>query len=236
MKVRIEGIAPLIMHNGLLADPEYHFTKEKKKITAKRKKVEADQEEISRLEFLGSLYTDSTGKIIVPARVLLGAIIKGAKGLKEGPAAKAGVFVDADVPLIYDGPTDPEALYAATSEDGKGRPFVLRVPVKQGTASVIRVRPIFPKWAVEFDLTIMDDVTNAQTVRQMLDHSGRMCGLGDWRPQYGRFKVVQFGEPEAGDWRTMSMTERGQFIKQHGMEKANELARKSGFGGAMDKN
>lgn len=185
MKVRIEGIAPLIMHNGLLADPEYHFTKEKKKITAKRKKVEADQEEISRLEFLGSLYTDSTGKIIVPARVLLGAIIKGAKGLKEGPAAKAGVFVDADVPLIYEGPTDPEELY-------KDKKFVLRVPVKQGTASVIRVRPIFQKWAVEFDLTIMDDVTNAQTVRQMLDHAGRMNGLGDWRPQYGRFKVTKF--------------------------------------------
>lgn len=185
MKVRIEGIAPLIMHNGLLADPEYHFTKEKKKITAKRKKVEADHEEISRLEFLGSLYTDSTGKIIVPARVLLGAIIKGAKGLKEGPAAKAGVFVDADVPLIYEGPTDPEELY----EDKK---FVLRVPVKQGTASVIRVRPIFQKWAVEFDLTIMDDVTNKQTVRQMLDHAGRMNGLGDWRPQYGRFKVTKF--------------------------------------------
>jgi hypothetical protein len=184
MKVRIEGVAPLIMNNGLSVDHEYYYTKERKKITSKKKKVQADHDELDRLGFLGALYTEE-GRIVVPAHVLTGVIIKGAKGLKEGPQAKAGVFVNATVPLIYDGEADPEKLY----EDKR---FVLRVPVRQGQVSVIRVRPIFQKWAAEFELTISEDVVNPASVRQMLDQAGRMNGMGDWRPQYGRFVVTKF--------------------------------------------
>ena len=45
-----------LMHNGQLSDPLNEWTKAKKKITDKKKKTDADHEEVSRLEWMGGLY------------------------------------------------------------------------------------------------------------------------------------------------------------------------------------
>jgi len=94
VKVRYEGISPLIMHNGQLADPLNKFSKELKKLSGKRKKVDSDYEEMGRVEWYGSLYINEDGKPCLPGRVLEANIIEGAKVHKLGTAFQGTVWVD----------------------------------------------------------------------------------------------------------------------------------------------
>ena len=62
MKIKITGIRPLILHNGLLADPTNPIVLQQKAITAKKaKKTDADNLELARLEWFGGLYLSEAG-------------------------------------------------------------------------------------------------------------------------------------------------------------------------------
>ena len=51
--IDITGTSALLMHNARLADPLDPITKEKAKVSSKRKKTEEDQELLSHLEWQG---------------------------------------------------------------------------------------------------------------------------------------------------------------------------------------
>ena len=64
---RIEGVDPILMHNGQLANPRNSYAKSMKAISSKRNKTGDDFDELARLEFCGGLYmTDGNGKPCVP--------------------------------------------------------------------------------------------------------------------------------------------------------------------------
>ena len=179
--VRLNGVAPLIQHNGLLADPMNSGVQALKKISGKRSKTEADFEEMARLEFQGSLYYGENGPVI-PGRVLEACIINGAKKSRDGLVAKAAVFVDSNPDLLYDGPKTREELWADEN-------FRLVVPVVVSRARIMRTRPIFNVWCVEFIVNYDDKQTNVKDVVKWLEAAGVQVGMGDWRPRYGRFEV-----------------------------------------------
>ena len=84
----IRGVAPLLMHNGQLANPMNKFAKAMKAVTSKRKKTDEDHIELARLEFLGGLYADDQGRAVLPGEVIEGTIVAGAKKTKKGKDAK----------------------------------------------------------------------------------------------------------------------------------------------------
>lgn len=181
MKFRIEGTAPLLMHNGQLADPSTEWAREIRGVSSKRNKTDEDHAELARLEFLGGLYINGDGEVAIPADVILGCVVKGAKQFKLGPKFNAGVFeVDQFSTLIYDGPTDPMKLY----ETGA---FVDRRSVVIGRVRVMRTRPIFQNWALEFGLNVNADVIDPADVEKAVVRAGEVIGMGDYRPRYGRF-------------------------------------------------
>jgi hypothetical protein len=55
---RITGDAPLIMHNGALANPLSAASKALKQVTSKKKKTDADFERMAEIEFKAGLYMD----------------------------------------------------------------------------------------------------------------------------------------------------------------------------------
>ena len=57
-RITITGTAPLLMHNGRLANPLDPSTQALKSLTSKRKKTDDDLFDIARAEFLGGLYID----------------------------------------------------------------------------------------------------------------------------------------------------------------------------------
>jgi len=184
---KIKGVAPLLMHNGQLADPLNKYSMLIKEISAKRAKTEADYEAMARLEFLGGLYLDKNGVPCIPGSVLEGMLLgKGGASRKQrqGKAAAAGVFCSvASFPVEYDGPKDLEQLW-------KDERFRLRVPVVVGQAKVMRTRPMFEEWAAEVSVCVLPDLVNPKDIALWMDIAGREVGLMDWRPKFGRFEVV----------------------------------------------
>lgn len=185
----IEGFSgiPLLMHNCRLSNPLDPLAKKIKEYTAKRKKTDSDFMEIMRLEYLGGLYWDEEKGPYIPSTWIEGAIRDGAKRSRLGKAITAGVICVADVPLEYDGPRAPEALYADPR-------FVSRMTVKVQNSRTLRTRPRFPDWRATFELQILNDVIDPAAVHNVLVDAGLYVGIGDYRPKYGRFQVKEWAQ------------------------------------------
>lgn len=183
IEMKWTGVAPLLQHNGQTTDPMNRFSRAMAEINAKRKKTEADHAERDRLEFLAGLYLNSEQQVIVPSHLVEATLIGGAKKVKMGPAAKAGLIVDEDALLDYGDQIVPENLLGAG--------YVLRVRVKVGQSAVMRTRPMFRQWSIRFRVLFNDEIISARSILEAARHAGQSVGLGDWRPKYGRFTVEQ---------------------------------------------
>lgn len=180
LRFRIEGLAPVVFHCGMLADPLYEGSKRMKEITSKKRKTDADLEQLARLEFTYSLYVNELGEPIVPSEVLRGCLIAGAKRSREGVQAKAGLYLNANAPLIYEGPRDAAGLFAK-------KEFVFRSIESVNRNRVVRTRPRFDTWAAEFEAEIDDELLSERSLEQIVATAGRVIGIGERRPTFGRF-------------------------------------------------
>lgn len=180
----IRGVAPLLCHNGQLADPLNPFAIALKEVTGKRKKTEADHIEMGRLEFLGGLYVDEKGAPCIPGLNIEAMLIDAAKKSKMGPAAKAGIISDGNWPITYEGPKSPEKMWASGNfKDRRG------VGVQGST--VIRTRPIFRNWSLTFTVSFLPALLNKKDITDFLATAGQIIGLGDFVPRFGRFEVAK---------------------------------------------
>lgn len=183
-QMEIEGIAPLLMHSARLADPMDDATKALAAVTGKRKKTDDDHIEVARLEHLGSLYISQEFGPFIPGQNIEAALFRGAARTKQGTALKSALLIPTNVnPLIYKGPRDAQGLW-----DDKG--FVHRSSVKVGTSRVIRTRPVFASWQLGFEGDLDTEVVDKNSFETIADTTGRLVGLGDWRPRFGRFTVT----------------------------------------------
>jgi len=179
----VRGVAPLLMHNGQLANPMNSIAKAMKAITSKRKKTDEDYAALANLEFMGGLYTDEQKRPVLPGEVIEGTIVAGAKKTKKGKDAKSAIIVDGNFPLIYDGPKTADGLC------GEER-FRYVAGVVVGQSRIMRTRPMFKTWECKFTVHYLDDVLNPQEVTDFVETAGRVAGFGDGRPRFGRFEVV----------------------------------------------
>lgn len=178
---KLTSSAPLIMHNGQTADPTNKWAKLMKQISSKRTKTDADFEELARIEFMAALYMDENGPVIAQ-KMIEAMTIQAAKKVKEGPVAKSGCFCLQNFPLQYDGPRTADALWA----DDR---FHFSALVRVQTSRVARMRPIFRQWQTVITLNVETSLVNVTRVDEWMRIAGTQIGLGDWRPQYGRFTV-----------------------------------------------
>lgn len=181
LKFKITGVAPLICHNGQTANPLNRFAKEMKRISAKRDKTEADYEELARIEWMAGLYVND-GKPVMPGTVLEAAFAVGARKTKKGKQVQAGVVCPGDYPILYDGPSELDKLWANEA-------YRLTVGVRVQRNRVMRTRPIFRDWACEFELMYDAGQLNESEVKEIVKRTGEEVGLCDWRPKFGRFVV-----------------------------------------------
>ena len=66
-------------------------------------------------------------------------------------------------------------------------------------AAITRRRPAFDKgWRATFELQILTpEYIDSQLLHEVVLQSGRLIGVGDFRPTYGRFVVKKFETNEA---------------------------------------
>lgn len=189
LNFRIVGQSPLLMHNGQMADPGNKWSLSMKEISSKRKKVQADYEEMARLEFLGGLYLMNKEPCI-PGRVFEGALVgKGGAARKDraGKIAQIGVYSLDNFRLEYDGPHDPFEMWKL-HVDGDDS-FVDQSLVVIGQARIVRTRPIFHKWASVITVEVDTEFVDVDKAKQWVEVAGQQVGLMDWRPKHGRFSV-----------------------------------------------
>ena len=182
LNYKIEGIAPLIMHNGQLADPLNDYAKALKKLSGNKKKTDATHEEMARVEFMGGLYVDDDLRPCIPGSCLEAVITEAAKEKRQGKDAKRGVICDGNFPIKYDGPIGADELW-----DDKRFRDRRAVRIKQ--VRIMRTRPIFKKWSADVSISYLPDVFNESDVNELIERAG-MVGLMDYRPRFGRFEVA----------------------------------------------
>lgn len=184
VSIKLDGSVPLLLNSSRLADPTYSYTKAIKQYTSKRKKTESDLEKISEYEFKGSLTINDKGQIIIPDLQIEGMIVDGAKKLRLGKEASAGIRSLGHAVLQFPNACGVDELYEQQEHHFRASCVI------QGKR-VMKTRPIFREWSLELDLEFDESLLNLNQIRDILQEAGTRCGIGTWRPRFGRFLVAR---------------------------------------------
>ena len=179
----ITGTSPMLMHNVQLSDPLNPAARELSRLTSKRKKTIEDHLEAARAEFLGALYTDPDVGPYVPGEWVMAALVAGAKLNRLGTTVTRGVIITTEVnPLAYANNSirDPEKMW-------ESKLFTHRASVKVTTSRVIRTRPQFLDWSTQAEGVLDESQLDLSQLGQVAENAGLFCGMGNWRPRFGRF-------------------------------------------------
>ena len=166
IKVKVKGIAPLLMNR-------FSVSEEKK---TRAKKVYDPKEESKRKE-----YRTESGKLFLPNTHFKASMVKaatdfkmtGKKSYKE--YVKAGIFIE------------PQEIILDQQEY-----VIFECPVVIQRARVMSWRPMFKEWSCSFEMEVADEMLNSETLKEILITAGKYKGVGDYRPEYGRFTVEEF--------------------------------------------
>lgn len=193
LKAELTGIRPLIMHSAVGVDPSNKSVREISRLAKEVKKVKSDpdrqaelREQICRLEWELSAYWNEGG-FYLPGDNLFRAITEGARKQKNGKAVEAGLLPieDAQIKTPKAYPLKLDELYKDEAYQFR---YPVRVPPKTG-ARLIKVRAKIPTgWKAVIVLEFDDDLS-IQAIKEAFETAGRLIGLGDWRPKFGRFIV-----------------------------------------------
>lgn len=171
--VRIEGVSPLLQHR-FSGDGD---------LPPEAKLVAGKQD--YKNEWEAALYQLDDGTIYQPAEHLENSMIKAAanfqipgKGKKTyKDLVKSAIFID---PVCIPHKLQDFAVDMRAVRVNRGR--------------VIRQRPRFDKWALEFSITCTEPQLPLKVIRQIIDYAGQYVGIGDYRPKFGRFVVTKWEE------------------------------------------
>jgi len=187
IRIDVTGTSPILLHNPRMVDPEFEINRQIKALTSKRKKTDEDLKQIEKLEWYGGLYegpgANGSTIVVLPTRKLRKCLINAGRITKMGKFVERALsFASLQVPLVHDGPTDIDAIFA-------DKRFHNRDSVGVGGKRVMRVRPQFSTWAITVDGLFIEDVgLNLDELRSVAELAGLSEGLGDNRVNgYGRF-------------------------------------------------
>jgi hypothetical protein len=184
LRVKVKGVSSILMHNEQLADPTNPIARAMKEITSKRKKTDSDYQALADLEWQGGLYLDEKNRPVIPGEIIEATFIAGARKLRLGEQSKSAIVCDDNWPLAYEGPKTADKLKPLPQ-------FRSTMGVVVNRSRVMRTRPIFSNWSLEFDLQYDDESLNLEQVKQVLGIAGKQCGFCDNRPKFGRFEVLK---------------------------------------------
>ena len=180
VKFKIIGLSPLLMHStkGMVSSGDKLKTK-----NIPTPEVEAEQ----------GAYRLADGRLYVQAIAFRGSIINaggGASGRKIGKftansRCASGLMIDdrhAECPLYHPKTKKPIKEYEIDI-----RPAVVQ------KARVMRARPLIREWACDLIFDVDLDFITTDQVLELLNISGRVAGVGDYRPQkkgwFGKYKA-----------------------------------------------
>lgn len=179
-EVTVEGNADLLFHRWSNEDVEA-----KSKAVKGSKAKKADNIE-------AYVYRNEVGELCVPGEYLRQAIIGAAKFRQDprSPRKSAMDLYKAGVVSLT-----PLASLGVKEWDYEDR---RRVMVQRN--GITRVRPaMHAGWRATFELQVLlPEYIASADLNEVIQQAGRLIGIGDFRPTYGRFAVTKFEVYGAG--------------------------------------
>ena len=180
-EIKIRGLRPYLQ-NRLPKNREE--IEETKRITKILQKDPLDDEAINKAVEL-AIYKDENGKPYIPAIHLEQAIVNAAKQIRMKGAGRK-TYKDFAKANIYVVPEKIEIQGDGYEIDSQ------YVVIPRNRARVLRYRPRWDNWEATFKLIVLDDTVPSDIIRQILEIAGTRVGIGDYRPRYGLFEIVEF--------------------------------------------
>lgn len=126
------------------------------------------------------------GEIGIPGNHLRGAIVLAAKYIQDprSPRKSAMDLFKAGVVVLTEVATTGQKAWDYIDQQ--------RVVIQR--SAVTRSRPaLSPGWKAEFIVQVMiPEYVTPPMLNAVIANAGRLCGIGDFRPTYGRFQVTRF--------------------------------------------
>ncbi len=174
VRVRIEGSADLIFHRWNAEEVEAKGAAAKNSKTKKTDNVES------------YVYRNEDGEICIPGLYLRGAIINAAK-FRQDPRSPRKSAMD-----LYKAGIVSTTLLATLGT--KQWDYLDKCRVMVQRQGINRVRPAMKAgWSAEFDIMVLlPEYIDRMALRETIESAGRLVGIGDHRPTFGRFGITGF--------------------------------------------
>jgi hypothetical protein len=132
------------------------------------------------------VYRTENGELAIPGEYLRGSIINAAK-FRQDPRSPRKSAMDLFKAAIV--VTTPLASLGVKDWDYLDR---RRVTVQR--AGINRTRPAMRAgWSATFDLmVVLPEYVDRNMLRETVESAGRLIGVGDFRPTFGRFGIIKF--------------------------------------------
>lgn len=172
--VTIEGTAPIMFHRWNCESVE---SKSKAKKGSSEKKTD---------DVESYVYRNDKGELCIPGEYLRGAVINAAK-FQQDPRSPRKSAADLFKAAIV-------SLTEMSSLGVKAWDYLDKRRVCIQRNAVTRSRPTMKEgWRAQFILQVqLPEYVDAQLLNTTIQAAGRLIGLGDFRPSYGRFSVIKF--------------------------------------------
>ena len=174
VEVTIEGTAPILFHRWNCESVE---SKGKAAKGSKEKKTD---------DVESYVYRNADGELCVPGEYLRGAIV-GASKFQQDPRSPRKSAADLFKATVV-------SLTELASLGTKDWDYMDKRRVCIQRNAITRSRPAMSEgWKATFVLMInLPEYVNPQLLNSTIQAAGKLIGLGDFRPSFGRFNVTGF--------------------------------------------
>lgn len=177
----IEGLAPILFNAPSLdmLDPP----------KGQRQKTDVDRDR----DAMKRLYKNSDG-VYLPAWNMKKCILNGFMTLDlRVPGSKTKRLWRFVQPVLF---IEPDQIPFTDKAD---MDFLHKCPGKNadGSATIVRRPALNAGWRLPFTMAILDDLVREDDLRMAVQTAGERVGLGGWRPEYGRFTIVEWSAEKA---------------------------------------
>lgn len=174
VEVRVKGASALMFHRWSCDDVEAKSKAKKGSKTKKEDNIES------------YLWRNTRNEICIPGEYFRMSIINAAKYLQD-PRSPRKSAMD----LFKAGVANLDELCSLGSKDWD---YLDRRRVTIQRNGITRVRPAFNiGWEAEFRMQVLlPEYISPDLMNETIQKAGRLIGVGDFRPTFGRFQIVRF--------------------------------------------
>lgn len=132
------------------------------------------------------VYRVENGQLAIPGEYLRGSIINAAKFRQDPRSPRKSAMDLFKAAIVVTTPLAPLGTETWDYLDKR------RVTIQR--AGINRTRPAMRVgWEATFDLMcVLPEYVDHNTLRETIEAAGRLIGMGDFRPTFGRFGIVRF--------------------------------------------